>query len=145
VLSSSACPPVLVFARRSQFDIPLNQLLHRLKGFMLWGSPPQFVLKKNYFINRVCLVRLLKNNDASILQHLDILLVETIKSTILGILQNQKHIRTLTQIWETHKTTHRVTCTLEIKTTVVFTFVLRLPLHHLSHTTVRATDQWKAA
>jgi hypothetical protein len=29
VLSSSACPPVLASARRSQFDIPLNQLLHR--------------------------------------------------------------------------------------------------------------------
>jgi hypothetical protein len=60
--------------------------------------------------------------------------VETIKSTILGVLQNQKHIRTLTQIWETQQTTHRVPCTLEIKTTVVFTFLLRLPLHHPSHT-----------
>jgi hypothetical protein len=29
VLSSSACPPVLASARRSQFNIPLNQLLHR--------------------------------------------------------------------------------------------------------------------
>jgi hypothetical protein len=46
--------------------------------------------------------------------------VETIKSTILGVLQNQKHIRTLTQIWETQQTTHRVPYTLEIKTTVVF-------------------------
>jgi hypothetical protein len=27
--------------------------------------------------------------------------VETIKSTIIGVLQNQKHIRTLTQIWDT--------------------------------------------
>jgi hypothetical protein len=54
--------------------------------------------------------------------------VETIKSTILGVLQNQKHIRTLTQIWETQQTTHRVPCTLEIKTTVVFTFLMRPPL-----------------
>jgi hypothetical protein len=29
VLSSSNCPPVLASARRSQFDIQLNQLLHR--------------------------------------------------------------------------------------------------------------------
>jgi hypothetical protein len=42
-----------------------------------------------------------------------------IKSIILGVLQNQKHIRTLTQIWETQQTTHRVPCTLEIKTTMV--------------------------
>jgi hypothetical protein len=34
--------------------------------------------------------------------------VETIKSTIVGVLQNQKHIRTLTQIWETQQITHRV-------------------------------------
>jgi hypothetical protein len=86
-----------------------------------------------------------KNNDAIILQHLEILLVEMIKSTILGVLHNQKHIRTLTQIWETQQTTHRVPCTLEIKTTVVFTFLLRPALHNLSHTTVRARDQWKAA
>jgi hypothetical protein len=86
-----------------------------------------------------------KNNDASILQHLEILLVETIKSTILGVLQNQKHIRNLTQIWETQQTTHWVPCTLEIKTTVVFTFFLHPPLQHPSHTTVRARDQWKAA
>jgi hypothetical protein len=31
VLSSCACPPVLASACRSQFDIPLNQLLHRLR------------------------------------------------------------------------------------------------------------------
>jgi hypothetical protein len=60
-----------------------------------------------------------------------------------GVLQNQKHIRTLTQIWETQQTTHRVPYTLEIKTTVVFTFLLRPLLHHPSHTTVRARDQWK--
>jgi hypothetical protein len=69
--------------------------------------------------------------------------MQTIKSTILGVLQNQKHIRTLTQIWETQQTTHRVPCTLEIKTTVVFTFILRPPLQHPSHTTVRARDKWK--
>jgi hypothetical protein len=114
VLSSSSCPPVLASAHRSQFQIRLNQLLH----------------------DHVCLVRQSKNNDASILQHLEILLVETIKYTILGVLQNQKHIRTLTQIWETQQTTHRVPCTLEIKTTVVFMFLLRPPLHHLSHATV---------
>jgi hypothetical protein len=45
--------------------------------------------------------------------------VETIISTILDVPQNQKHIRTLTQIWETQQTTHRVPCTLEIKTTVL--------------------------
>jgi hypothetical protein len=70
--------------------------------------------------------------------------METIKSTILGVLQNQKNIRTLTQIWETQWTTHRVPCTLEIKMSVVFTFLLRSPLHHMSHTTVLARDQWKA-
>jgi hypothetical protein len=71
--------------------------------------------------------------------------VEMIKSTILGVLQNEKHIRTLIQIWETQQTTHQVPCTLEIKMTVVFTFLLRPPLHHPSHTTVWATDQWNAA
>jgi hypothetical protein len=71
--------------------------------------------------------------------------VETIKSTILGVLQNQKYIRTLTQIWEIQQTTHRVPCTLEIKTTMVFTVLLHPPLHHPSHTIVRARDQWKAA
>jgi hypothetical protein len=76
---------------------------------------------------------------------MEILLVETIKSTILAVQQNQKHIRTLTQIWETQQTTHRVPCTLEIKMIVVFTFLLRPPLHHPSHTTVWARDQWKAA
>jgi hypothetical protein len=76
--------------------------------------------------------------------NLEILLVKTIKSTILGVLQNQEHIRTLTQIWETQQSTHRVPCTLEIKTTIIFTFLLRPPLHHPSHTTVRARDQWKA-
>jgi hypothetical protein len=60
--------------------------------------------------------------------------MEMIKSTILGVLQNQKNIRTLTQIWETRQTTHRVPCTLEIKTTVVLTFLLCPPLHHSSHT-----------
>jgi hypothetical protein len=98
----------------------------------------------NYFIDRVHLVRRSKNNDTSILQHLEILLVEMIKSTILGVLQNQKHIRTLTQIWETQQTTHWIPCTLEIKTIVLFTFLLRTPLHHPSHTIVWARDQWKA-
>jgi hypothetical protein len=97
----------------------------------------------NYFINHVYPVRRSKNNDANILQHLEILLVETIKSTILSVLQNQKHITTLTQIWETQQTTHRVPCTLEIKTTVVFTFLMSLPLQHPSRTTIRARTSGK--
>jgi hypothetical protein len=41
VLSSSACPPVLATAHRSQFDIPLNQLLH-------WPRLPSSMVKKQW-------------------------------------------------------------------------------------------------
>jgi hypothetical protein len=55
---------MLASARRYQFDIRLNQLLHRPRL-------PSSTVEKN---------------DANILQHPEILLVETIKSTILGVL-----------------------------------------------------------
>jgi hypothetical protein len=41
VLSFSTCPPVLASARRSQFDIPLNQLLH-------WLRLPSLTVKKQW-------------------------------------------------------------------------------------------------
>jgi hypothetical protein len=41
VLSSSTCPPVLASARRSQFDIPLNQLFH-------WPRLPSSTVKKQW-------------------------------------------------------------------------------------------------
>jgi hypothetical protein len=105
VLSSSACPPELSSTRRSQFDISLNQLLHRPRLSSLtvekqWRQHPS------------------ASGDTPCGNH---------KPTILGVLQNQKHIRTLIQIWETQQTTHRVLCTFEIKTIVVFTFLLRHP------------------